>query len=142
MLQLRFPTAAETQHDDDKLAYAAATTSYDCPPLLLQAPTLQTMPQPNQLQRRNIQATKPPPATKHWAVMSLRQPIPLYNMRSHSSSRLLNILRSTRNEQKVMLVMTVSAGGVSRVDNNSAYGNWRSPFIPMMKARLPTLSRS
>jgi hypothetical protein len=46
MLQLRFPTAAETQHDDNKLAYAAATTSYDCPPFSLQVPTLQTMPQP------------------------------------------------------------------------------------------------
>jgi hypothetical protein len=40
MLQLCFPTAAKTQHDNDKLAYTATSTLYNCPQLLLQVPNI------------------------------------------------------------------------------------------------------
>jgi hypothetical protein len=93
-------------------------------------PTLQTMPQPMQLHRQNIHATKPPPATGDRAVMLLRQPISLYNMRSHSSSKLLKILQSARNGHKVMLVTAIPTDQVSRVDENSTYVELGTTFYP------------
>jgi hypothetical protein len=137
MLQLHFRTAAETQRDDDKLGYKADTTSYDTPQLSLQVPTFKTRPRPVQVRRPNRQATKPPPATRHRAVMSLRQPIPLYDMRSHSSSRLQDILQSTRNAQKVMLVTTVSTDRVSHIDENPTFVELGISFYPQDENQAP-----
>ncbi len=103
----------------------------------LQVPTLKTMQQPIQVRKKNHQATKPPPATRHRAVMSLRQPIPLYDMRSHSSTRLLDILQSTRNVQKVMLVMTVSTDRVSRIDKNLSFVELGITFYPHDENQAP-----
>jgi hypothetical protein len=98
---------------------------------------LNTMQQPIQVRKKNHQATKPPPATRHRAVMSLRQPIPLYDMRSHSSTRLLDILQSTRNVQKVMLVTTVSTNRVSRIDENPSYVELGITFYPQDDNKAP-----
>jgi hypothetical protein len=133
MLQLRFQTAAETQCDDDKLGYKANTKSYDTPPLSLQVPTFKTIQQTMQVPRENHEATKPPPANQHWAVMLLCLPILMYDMQSHSSSRLQDILQSTRNAQKVMLVITVSTDQVSQVKENPAYVELGITFYPHSK---------
>jgi hypothetical protein len=69
--------------------------------------------------------------------MSLRQPIPLYDMRSQSSSRLLDILQSARNGQKVMLVTTISTDRVSRVDENSTYVELGITFYPHDENQAP-----
>jgi hypothetical protein len=91
---------------------------------------METKRGPVEVRRENRQATKPPPATRHRAVMSLRQAIPLYDMRSHSSIRLEDILQSTRHAQKVMLVTTVSSDRVSRVKENPTYVELGLTFYP------------
>jgi hypothetical protein len=62
--------------------------------------------------------------------MSLRQAIPLYNMRSHSSSSLQDILQSSRNAEKVMMVVTVSTDRVSRVEEDPTYVELDLTFYP------------
>ncbi len=69
--------------------------------------------------------------------MSVRQPIPLYNMWLHSSSRLLDILQSARNGQKVMLVTAVSTDRISRVDENSTYVELGITFYPHDENQAP-----
>lgn len=65
--------------------------------------------------------TKPPPATRHRAVMSLRHAIALYDMRSHSSATLQDVLESSRNAEKVMMVTTVSTNRVTRHQDNPSF---------------------
>jgi hypothetical protein len=69
--------------------------------------------------------------------MLLRQPIPLYNMRSYSLSKVLNILQSTRNGQKAMLGTTVYTDQVSRVDENSTYAKLGITFDPHDENQAP-----
>jgi hypothetical protein len=63
---------------------------------------------PTKVQGENNNPTKPPPATQHCAVMLLCQAVPLYNTRLHSSSSLQDILQSSQNAEKAMMVATVS----------------------------------
>jgi hypothetical protein len=82
------------------------------------------------VRRENLQATKPPPATRHRAVMSLRQAIPLYDMRSHSSTSLQAILQSSRHAEKVMMVATVSTNRLSRIPESPTYVELGITFYP------------
>jgi hypothetical protein len=59
--------------------------------------------------------TKPPPATRHRAVMSFQKSVPVYDMRLHSSSAFQDILQSSRNAEKLMMATTVSTGRISPV---------------------------
>ncbi len=83
-----------------------------------------------QLQGTNNNPTKPPPATRHRAVMSLRQPIPLYDMRSQMSSCLQEIVESSRNAQKVMMVRTISTDRLSKVEHDPTYVELAITFHP------------
>ena len=74
--------------------------------------------------------TKPPPATRHRAVMSLHQAIALYDMRSHSSSTLQDVLESSRNAKKVMMVTTVSTNRVTRHQDNPSFVQLGITFYP------------
>jgi hypothetical protein len=69
----------------------------------------------------NNDATKPPLATRHRAVMMLQKAVPLYNMRLNPSSSLVDILQSTVNAEKVMMTMSVSTDRVSRVEEDAKY---------------------
>jgi hypothetical protein len=73
------------------------------------------------MQVQGIDQTIPPPATRHRAVMSFHKPVPLYDMRSHPSSSFEDILQSSRNAEKVMMVMTVTTGRISRVEEEPNY---------------------
>jgi hypothetical protein len=132
MLQLHFRPAKtsdrNTTNDDGKLGYEANTASYDPPPLSLQAAIFKTRQLTMQVQRENHQATKPPPATRHRAVMSVN--VPLYDMRSHTSSRLQDILQSTRDANKLMMVTTVTTDRLSRIEEDPTYLQLRISFYP------------
>jgi hypothetical protein len=65
--------------------------------------------------------TKPPPATRHRAVMTLHKSVPLFDMRSHTTTNFQDILQSSRNAKKMMMVTTVSTGRISRVEENPKY---------------------
>jgi hypothetical protein len=82
------------------------------------------------LKRSTNHPTKPPPPTRHRAVMSLPNSVPLYDMRSHTSSRLQDILKSSINVQKVMMVSTVSTDRVSRVQEDPKYLELGISFYP------------
>jgi hypothetical protein len=53
--------------------------------------------------------------------MSLRNAIALYDMRLLSSSSLEDILQSSRNAKKVMMVTTVSTDRVTRVQDDPTF---------------------
>jgi hypothetical protein len=53
--------------------------------------------------------------------MSLRPSVALYDMRLHTSSRLQDILQSSRNADKVMMVTSVCTDRVSRVEQDPKY---------------------
>jgi hypothetical protein len=76
------------------------------------------------------QSRKPPPATRHRAVMSLRQAVALYDMRSHPSSTLQDVLESSRNAEKVMLVSTVSTNKITRLQDNPSFVELGITFYP------------
>jgi hypothetical protein len=117
--------------------------SYDTTPLSLQVPTFKARPRPMLLQRSIKHPTrtmKPPPATRHRAVMSLRISVPLYDMRSHSSSSLQDILQSSRNVKKVMMVMSVSTDRVSRVEEDPKYLILSLSFYPQDNENQPPKS--
>jgi hypothetical protein len=65
--------------------------------------------------------TKPPPATRHRAVLSFRKSVPLYDMRLHTSSAFQDILQSSSNAEKLMMVTTVSTGRISCVEEDPSY---------------------
>ncbi len=104
--------------------------SYDTTPLSLQVSTFKTRPRPMLSRRSHNNPTKPPPATRHRAVMTLRQAMPLYDMRSHTSSRLKDIVQQSRNAQKVMMVTTVSTDRISRVQEDRNYLELWISFYP------------
>jgi hypothetical protein len=83
--------------------------------------TMKTKRQSILVKGGNQHPTKPPPATRHRAVMSLRHAIALYDMRSHSSSTLQDVLESSRNAKKVMMVTTVSTNRVTRHQDNPSF---------------------
>jgi hypothetical protein len=60
-----------------------------------------------------------------------------YDMGSHMSSNLQDILESSSNAEKVMLVMTVCTDRVSRVEGDPKYLELSIIFIPPMKISLP-----
>jgi hypothetical protein len=74
--------------------------------------------------------TKPPPATRHRAVLAFPKPVPLYDMQHQTSSSLLNILQSSRSAKKVMMVKTVSTCRVSRIEANPKYLDLEVSFYP------------
>jgi hypothetical protein len=82
------------------------------------------------MQRQNFHPTKPPPATRHRAVMSLRQPVALYDMRSQTSSRLQDILQSSRNAVKVMMTTAISTDRVCLVKDDPTYVELWITFYP------------
>ncbi len=100
------------------------------PPHSIQVQTLKRNQGIMQLQGTNNNPTKPPPATRHRTVMWLRQAIPLYDMRSQSSSSLQAILQSSRNAGKVMMVATISTDRVSRVEEDPTYVELNLAFYP------------
>ena len=91
----------------------------------LKTPTMQ------EVQRVNP-TTKPPPATRHCAMLPFPKPVPLYGMRSQhqTSSSLLDILQSSRSAKKVMMVKTVSTCRVSRIEENPKYLDLEVSFYP------------
>jgi hypothetical protein len=115
--------------------------SYDTTPLSLQVPTFKARPRPMLLQKRsNNHPTKPPPATRHRAVMSLHISVPLYDMRSHSSTSLQDILQSSRTAEKVMMVTAVSTNQVSRVEEDPKYLILSLSFYPQDDENHPPKS--
>ena len=81
--------------------------------------------------------TKPPPATRHRVVISLRMYVPLYDMRAHTSSRLQDILQSSREVEKAMMVRTVSTDRVSQVKEDSRYLELWISFYPRDEVNPP-----
>ena len=74
--------------------------------------------------------TKPPPGTRHRAVMSFQKPVPLYDMRLHTSSTFQEIVQSSRNAEKVMMAATVTTGRISRMKDNPKYLELWISFYP------------
>jgi hypothetical protein len=74
--------------------------------------------------------TKPPPATRHRAVMSFQKSVPLYDMRLHTSSVFKDILKSSTNAEKVMMATTVSTGRISRVKADPKFMELWISFYP------------
>jgi hypothetical protein len=62
--------------------------------------------------------------------MSLCQPIPLYAMRSQMSFCLQDIVKSSQNAHKVMMVRTIPADPVSRVEDDPTYVELGITFHP------------
>jgi hypothetical protein len=83
--------------------------------------TMKTKQQSILVKGGNQHPRKPPPATRHRAVMSLRHAIALYDMQSHSSLILQDVLKSSRNAEKVMMVTTVSTNRVTRHQDNPSF---------------------
>jgi hypothetical protein len=100
---------------------------------------MKTKRQSTKVERKGNHPTKPPPATRHRAVMSLRQAIALYDMRSHSASSLRDVLESSRNAEKVMMVTTVSTDRVTRVADNPTFVELGILFFPEDENQEPKL---
>jgi hypothetical protein len=73
---------------------------------------------------------KPPPATRHRAVMSLSAYVPLFDMRLHTSRNLQEILESASKAEKLMLVMAVCTDRVYRVKEDPNYLELSIAFYP------------
>jgi hypothetical protein len=74
--------------------------------------------------------TKPSLASQHQVVMLVCQSVPLYDMQSHTSSSLLDILQASRNTDKVMMVSTVTTNRLSQVKQNPKYLEMWISFCP------------
>jgi hypothetical protein len=66
--------------------------------------------------------------------------VPLYDMRTHTSSRLQDILESSRDVEKVMMVATVSTDRVSRVQEDPRYLELWISFYPRDDENQPPKS--
>jgi hypothetical protein len=62
--------------------------------------------------------------------MSLRQAIALYDMRSHSATSLHDVVESSRNAEKVMMVTAVSTGRQTRLEENPTFVELGITFYP------------
>ena len=82
---------------------------------------------------------KPPPATRHRAVMSLLTHVLLYDMRSQTSSSLQDVIESSCNAEKVMLVMTICTDRVTQVKGNLKYLELSVTFYSYGESQSPKL---
>jgi hypothetical protein len=64
---------------------------------------------------------KTPPASQHRGVMPLCQSIPLYDMRLRIFYSLREIIKSSRDANKVMTVLTVTTNRLSQVQQDPKY---------------------
>ena len=62
-----------------------------------------------------VVANKPPPASRHRAVLLLRKDVPLFDMRDNSSANARDIIVSSSNSRPMMMVETISTNRVSGV---------------------------
>jgi hypothetical protein len=72
--------------------------------------------------------------------MSLRESVPLYDMRLQTSSRLHDIVQASRNADKVMMVTTVSTDRISRVQEDPKFSELIISFYPEDDENQPTKS--
>jgi hypothetical protein len=63
----------------------------------------------------SVVANKPPPASRHRAVLLLRKDVPLFDMRDNSSVNARDIIVSSSNARPMMMVETISTNRVSEV---------------------------
>jgi hypothetical protein len=64
----------------------------------------------------SIVADKPPPASRHQAVLLLRKDVPLFDMGVNSSVNARDIIVSSSNARPMMMVETISTNRVSGVE--------------------------
>jgi hypothetical protein len=65
----------------------------------------------------SVVANKPPPASRHRAVLLLRKDVPLLDMRFNSSVDAQDIIVSSSNARPIMMVETISTNRVSGVED-------------------------
>jgi hypothetical protein len=133
MLQLIFPTEEACQkHKATMTGWVKKPSNFKWYSITLASSTFKTQWGPMQAQgARNKHATKPPPAIRHQrAVMSLHKSVPPYDVRSHTLSSLQDILQSSRNAEKVMMVTTVSTNRVFQVKEDPKYLELWISFYP------------
>jgi hypothetical protein len=63
----------------------------------------------------SVVANKPPPASRHRAVLLLRKDVPLFDMRDNSSVNARDIIVSSSNARPMMMVETISTNRVLEV---------------------------
>jgi hypothetical protein len=64
----------------------------------------------------SVVANKPPPASRHRAVLLLRKDVPLFDMQVNSSVNAREIIVSSSNARPMMTVETISTNRVSGVE--------------------------
>jgi hypothetical protein len=64
-----------------------------------------------------VVANKPPPASRHRAVLLLRKDVPLFDMQDNSSGNARDVVVSSSNSRPMMMVETISTNRVSAVED-------------------------
>jgi hypothetical protein len=64
-----------------------------------------------------VVANKPPPASRHRAILLLRKDVPLFDMRVNSSVNAQDIIVSSSNARPMMMVETILTNRVSGVED-------------------------
>jgi hypothetical protein len=65
----------------------------------------------------SVVANKPPPASRHRAVLLLRKDVPLFDMQDNSSVNARDIIVSSSNSRPMMMAETISTNRVSGVED-------------------------
>jgi hypothetical protein len=65
----------------------------------------------------SVVANKPPPASRHWAVLLLRKDVPLFEVWVNSSVNARDIIFSSSKARPMMMMETISMNRVSGVED-------------------------
>jgi hypothetical protein len=84
-----------------------------------------------------VVANKPPPASRHRAVLLLRKDVSLFDMRDNSSANARDIIVSSSNSRPMMMVETISTNCVSGVEDPRYVELMASFYTRVMNCKNP-----
>ncbi len=71
--------------------------------------------------KKKSRQQEPPPASRHWSVLTLDHVVPLSDMRANTSNNIYGIMRSSREALPIQKLTTITTNGLSKVEEDPRY---------------------